>query len=63
MDTSFSYVYIHAYNSYLHASSYVAIASYSGGSRNFGREFPLVIDPRCRGLGAQSPAAEEVLIL
>ena len=28
---------------------------------NFRREFPLVVDPRCRGLGAQPPAAEEVL--
>ena len=25
--------------------------------------FPLVVDPRRRGLGAQPPAAEEVLIL
>ena len=26
------------------------------------RWFPLVVDHRCRGLGAQPPAAEEVLI-
>ena len=31
----------------------------SGGSRNFERGFPLVVDPRCRGLGA---AADEALI-
>ena len=35
---------------------------YSGGSRNFERGFPLVVDPKRRGLGAQPPAAEEVLI-
>ena len=34
----------------------------SGGSRNFERRFPLVVDPRCRGLGVQPPAAEDVLI-
>ena len=27
-------------------------AYFSGGSRNSERGFPLVIDPRCRGLGA-----------
>ena len=30
----------------------------SGGSRNSERVFPLVVDPRCRGLGAQPPDAE-----
>ena len=34
----------------------------SGGSRIFERWFPLVVDHRRRGLGAQPPAAEEVLI-
>ena len=34
----------------------------SGGSRIFERWFPLVVDHRCRGLGVQPPAAEEVLI-
>ena len=35
---------------------------YSGGSRIFERWFPLVVDHRRRGVGAQLPAAEEVLI-
>ena len=35
----------------------------SGGSRNSKRGFSLVVDPRRGGLGAQSPAAEQVLIL
>ena len=35
----------------------------SGGSRISKRRFPLVVDHRRRGLGAQPPAAEEVLIL
>ena len=35
----------------------------SGGSRNSKRGFPLVVDPRRGGLGAQPPAAEQVLIL
>ena len=36
----------------------------SGGSRNFERGFPVVVDPRCRGLVAQPPATdhEEVFI-
>ena len=34
----------------------------SGGSRIFERWFPLVVDHRRRGLGAQPPATEEVLI-
>ena len=34
----------------------------SGGSRILKRWFPLVVDHRCRGVGAQPPAAEEVLI-
>ena len=34
----------------------------SGGSRNIERGFPLVVDPRCGGLGAQPPAAEDVLV-
>ena len=34
----------------------------SGGSRIFKRWFPLVVDHRRRGLGAQPPGAEEVLI-
>ena len=34
----------------------------SGESRIFERWFPLVVDHRCRGLGAQPPAAEKVLI-
>ena len=39
-------------------------APYSGGSRISKRRFPLVVDRhRRRGLGAQPPAAEEVLIL
>ena len=35
----------------------------SGGSRNSKKGFPLVVDPRHRGLGVQTPAAEQVLIL
>ena len=35
----------------------------SGGSRIFERWFPLVVDHRRRGVGAQPPDAEEVLIL
>ena len=35
----------------------------SGGSRISKRRFPLVVDHRRRGLGAQPPATEEVLIL
>ena len=31
---------------------------YSGGSRNSERGFPLVVDARHRGLGAQPPDAE-----
>ena len=34
----------------------------SGGSRNFGRGFPLLVDPRCRGLKVEPPAAEEASI-
>ena len=34
----------------------------SGGSRIFERWFPLVVDDRRKGLEAQPPAAEEVLI-
>ena len=34
----------------------------SGGSRNFERWFPLVVDHRHRGLWVQPPAAEEVLM-
>ena len=30
----------------------------SGGSRNSEKGFPLIVDPRCRGLGAQPPDAE-----
>ena len=33
-----------------------------GGSINFGRGFPWVVDPRRRGLGAQPSDADEVLI-
>ena len=34
----------------------------SGGSRIFERWFPLVVDHRHKGLGAQPPTAEEFLI-
>ena len=34
----------------------------SGGFKNFGKGFPLVVDPRCRGLEKQPPAAEEIVI-
>ena len=34
----------------------------NGESRNFGRRFLLVINPRCRGLGVQAPATKEVLM-
>ena len=34
----------------------------SGESRNFGRRFLLVINPRCRGLQVQTPATKEVLM-
>ena len=35
---------------------------YSGGSRISERRFPLVVDHRHKGLGAQPPAAVDVLI-
>ena len=31
-----------------------------GGSTNFRRGFPLVVDPGCGGLGAQPPDADKV---
>ena len=40
----------------------LAISGSSGRSRISERWFPLVVDHRCRGLGAQPPIAEEVLI-
>ena len=41
---------------------FVTIDGLSGGSRIFEKWFPSVVDHRCRGLGAQPPAAEEVSI-
>jgi len=43
-------------------SQFNACPHISGGSRIFERWFPSVVDHRCGGLGAQPPAAEEVLI-
>ena len=34
----------------------------SGGCRILKRRFHGLVDPRCRGVGAQPPAAEDVLI-
>ena len=34
----------------------------SGGSRNSETGFQLIVNPKCRGMGAQPPAAEEVSI-
>ena len=31
-----------------------------GRSRNFGSRFSIVVDPKCRGLGTQPPAADKV---
>ena len=37
------------------------IHNHSGGSRNFKKGFPLVVNPRCRGVWAVPLAAEDVL--
>ena len=49
-------------NGSLHDGKSWTLGSFSGGSRISERRFPLVVDHRRRGLGAQPPAAVEVLI-
>ena len=35
---------------------------FRGKSRNSLRRFPMVVDPKCRGLGEQPPSTDKVLV-
>jgi len=45
-----------------HKHTILEYYQFRNDSRNSRRRFPLVVDPRCRGLGAQPPAADKVLV-